>query len=68
MIELSNLALFVVGLAVTIPAATVVIALVFAAGIDERAEKKRRIEEGHSVAGLSRSASSNALPGRTSSR
>ena len=38
---LSNLGLFVVGVLVTIPAATVVIALVFAAGIDERAEKKR---------------------------
>jgi hypothetical protein len=38
---LSNLSLFIVGVVVTIPAATVVIALVFAAGIDERAEKKR---------------------------
>ncbi|MEO7711395.1 MAG: hypothetical protein ABIV10_00585 [Gemmatimonadaceae bacterium] len=38
---MSNLALFVVGVVVTIPTATVIIALVFAAGIDERAEKKR---------------------------
>jgi hypothetical protein len=38
---LNNLSLFVVGVLITIPAATVVIALVFAAGIDERAEKKR---------------------------
>ena len=44
MIEMSNLVLFLVGLAVTIPAATVIIALVFAAGIDERAEKKRRMQ------------------------
>ena len=41
MTVLNNLALFVVGVVITIPAATVVIALVFAAGIDERAEKKR---------------------------
>ena len=38
---MSNLSLFVVGILITIPAATVVGALVFAAGIDERAEKKR---------------------------
>jgi hypothetical protein len=38
---LNNLGLFAVGVVITIPAATVVIALVFAAGIDERAEKKR---------------------------
>ena len=38
---MNNLTLFVVGVVITIPAATVVIALVFAAGIDERAEKKR---------------------------
>jgi len=44
MTELDNLALFAVGLVVTIPAATVVIALVFAAGIDERAEKKRLMQ------------------------
>ena len=41
MTGLDNLALFVVGVVITIPAATVVIALVFAHGIDERAEKKR---------------------------
>ncbi|CAN5853628.1 hypothetical protein BH11GEM2_BH11GEM2_35660 [soil metagenome] len=41
MTGLNNLSLFVVGFLITIPAATVVIALVFAAGIDERAEKKR---------------------------
>ena len=40
MTGLNNLGLFVVGVVITIPAATVVIALVFAAGIDERAEKK----------------------------
>ncbi len=38
---MNNLGLFVVGVVITIPAATVIIALVFAAGIDERAEKKR---------------------------
>ncbi|MCY7378766.1 MAG: hypothetical protein LH467_05415 [Gemmatimonadaceae bacterium] len=38
---MNNLALFVVGVVITIPTAPVVIALVFAAGIDERAEKKR---------------------------
>ncbi|MEO7966610.1 MAG: hypothetical protein ABIT38_22140 [Gemmatimonadaceae bacterium] len=38
---MNNLGLFVVGVVITIPAATVVIALVFAAGIDERADKKR---------------------------
>ncbi len=42
--ELNNLGLFIVGLLVTIPAATVIIALIFAAGIDERAEKRRRVE------------------------
>ena len=41
MTGLNNLTLFVVGVLITIPAAGVVIALVFAAGIDERAEKKR---------------------------
>ena len=41
MTGLSNLALFMIGVVVTIPAATVVIALVYAAGIDERAETKR---------------------------
>ena len=41
MTGLDNLTLFVVGVVITIPAATVVIALVFAHGIDERAEKKR---------------------------
>ena len=41
MTGLTNLGLFVVGILITIPSATVVIALVFAAGIDERAEKKR---------------------------
>ena len=41
MTGLNNLTLFVVGAMITIPAASVVIALVFAAGIDERAEKKR---------------------------
>lgn len=41
MTGMDNLALFAIGLVITIPAATVVIALVFAAGIDERAEKKR---------------------------
>ena len=41
MTGINNLTLFVVGVLVTIPTATVVIALVFAAGIDERAEKKR---------------------------
>lgn len=40
MTGLNNLVLFVVGVVITIPAATVVIALVFAAGIDERAGKK----------------------------
>ena len=44
MTGLNNLGLFVVGVVITIPAATVVIALVFAAGIDERAEKKRVAE------------------------
>ena len=39
---LSNLTLFVIGVLVTIPTATVICALVFAAGIDERAEKRRR--------------------------
>lgn len=42
MTELDNLALFAVGLAITLPAGGVVIALVYAAGIDERAEKKRQ--------------------------
>ncbi len=42
MTGLNNLGLFVVGVLITIPAATVIIALVFAAGIDERAEKKDR--------------------------
>ena len=41
---MSNLALFVVGLLITIPAAFVVISLVYAAGIDERAEKKRQLK------------------------
>ena len=41
---MGNLALFVVGLLITIPAAFVVLALVFAAGIDERAEKKRLVK------------------------
>lgn len=41
---MGNTALFAVGLAVAIPAGTVVIALVFAAGIDERDEKKRRMQ------------------------
>ncbi|MEO5816783.1 MAG: hypothetical protein ABIT20_16030 [Gemmatimonadaceae bacterium] len=41
MTDLNNIALFAVGVVITIPAATVVIGLVFAAGIDERAEKKR---------------------------
>ena len=41
MTGLNNLGLFVVGVVITIPAATVVIALVFAAGIDQRAEKNR---------------------------
>ena len=40
---MSNLALFVVGLLITIPAAFVVISLVYVAGIDERAEKKRQL-------------------------
>ena len=43
---MNNLGLFIVGVLVTIPAATVVIALVFAAGIDERAEKKRLARRG----------------------
>ena len=42
MTGLNNLTLFVIGVIVTIPAATVIIALLFAAGIDERAEKKRQ--------------------------
>ena len=37
---MNNTALFVVGFVVTIPAAAVVIALIFAAGIDEREEKE----------------------------
>ena len=41
MTGVNDLTLFVVGALITIPAAGVVIALVFAAGIDERAEKKR---------------------------
>ena len=41
MTGLNNLGLFLAGVVVTIPTATVIIALVFAAGIDERAEKKR---------------------------
>lgn len=41
MTGLSNLGLFVVGVLITIPSAAVVISLVFAAGIDDRAEKKR---------------------------
>ncbi|GAC1655431.1 MAG: hypothetical protein NVS4B3_20180 [Gemmatimonadaceae bacterium] len=44
MTELDDIALFAVGLAVTVPAATVVIALVYAAGIDERAEKKQQVQ------------------------
>ena len=44
MTGLNDLTLFVVGALITIPAATVIIALVFAAGIDERAEKKRRAD------------------------
>lgn len=42
---MNDLTLFVVGALITIPAATVIIALVFAAGIDERAEKKRRARQ-----------------------
>ncbi len=42
MTEVSDLTLFAVGLAITLPAGGVIIALVFAAGIDERAEKKRQ--------------------------
>jgi hypothetical protein len=42
---LSNLGLFVVGVLITVPSASVVIALVFAAGIDERAEKRLRLPE-----------------------
>lgn len=38
---MTDSALFIIGLIVSIPAGTVVVALVFAAGIDERAEKKR---------------------------
>ncbi len=45
MTGMDNLTLFAVGLVVTVPAAAVVIALVYAAGIDERAEKKRLKEE-----------------------
>ncbi len=41
---MSNAALFVIGVLVTIPAATVIIALLFAAGFDERAEKTRRVQ------------------------
>ena len=41
MTGVSNLGLFVIGVLITIPSAAVVITLVFAAGIDERAEKKR---------------------------
>ena len=37
---MNNLALFAAGLVVAIPAGIVVVALVFAAGIDERAERK----------------------------
>ena len=37
---MSNLGLFVVGVLITVPSAAVVIALVFAAGIDDRAEKR----------------------------
>ncbi|MEO7457570.1 MAG: hypothetical protein ABIY52_15010 [Gemmatimonadaceae bacterium] len=47
---MSDLGLFAVGFLITIPSAAVVIALVFAAGIDERAEKKDRA---HGDAGLS---------------
>ncbi|MEP7065675.1 MAG: hypothetical protein ABI889_06555 [Gemmatimonadota bacterium] len=41
MTGLSNLGLFIVGVVITIPTASVIIALMFAAGIDDRAEKKR---------------------------
>ena len=41
MISLSDLGLFIVGVLITIPSAAVVLILVFAAGIDQRAEKKR---------------------------
>ena len=41
---MSNLALFLVGLLITIPSAFVVITLVYAAGIDARAEKKRLMQ------------------------
>ena len=54
MTELSNLALFAVGLAITLPAGGVVLALVFAAGIDERAEKQRQAaaRAGNDAAGV----------------
>ena len=49
---MNNLTLFIVGTVVTIPSALVVGALVFAAGIDERAEKKRLSQrEGEVMAG-----------------
>ena len=37
---MNNLVLFAAGLVVAIPAGIVVVALVFAAGIDERAQRK----------------------------
>lgn len=41
---MSDLALFAIGVAVTVPAAIVVVILVYAAGIDARAEKKHQVQ------------------------
>lgn len=43
---MNNLTLFVIGVIVTIPTATVIVGLVFAAGIDERAERQLVRDEG----------------------
>jgi hypothetical protein len=40
----NNLTLFVIGAIVTVPTATVIVGLLFAAGIDERAERKDAAE------------------------
>ena len=37
---MNNLTLFVIGAIVTVPTATVIVGLLFAAGIDERAERR----------------------------
>ncbi|MCX5755848.1 MAG: hypothetical protein NTX19_07000 [Gemmatimonadetes bacterium] len=44
MTALSDLVLFAIGLAVAVPAATVVVALLYAAGIDEQEAKKSQAQ------------------------